>query len=47
MFLLIFQAIFLVLFGVLVEYDSSADARTENEGEAGFNNSVDLYYASK
>ncbi|XP_072049051.1 ammonium transporter Rh type B-like [Amphiura filiformis] len=46
MFLLIFQAIFLVLFGVLVEYDPAADARTEHiEEEHGYQNPVDFYYA--
>ncbi|XP_022107423.1 ammonium transporter Rh type B-like isoform X2 [Acanthaster planci] len=50
--LLVLQVVFLVLFGVLVEYDPSADARKksgghgEAEGEnlAGFSNQVDLYY---
>ncbi|XP_038065645.1 ammonium transporter Rh type B-like isoform X2 [Patiria miniata] len=53
--LLAFQLVFLVLFGVLAEYDPSADANpkkshdntTEEHGDgdlAGFANQVDLYY---
>ncbi|XP_022107420.1 ammonium transporter Rh type B-like [Acanthaster planci] len=45
--LLVLQVVFLVLFGVLVEYDPSADARKKSGGGenlAGFGNQVDLYY---
>ncbi len=46
MFLLIFQAVFLVLFGVLVKYDPGADARERGDGS---HNKYPLaqYYASK
>ena len=48
MILMVFQAVFLVLFGVLVEYDPAADARTESHHEEhGFKNSIDLYYSRK
>ncbi|XP_071806133.1 ammonium transporter Rh type B-A-like isoform X1 [Asterias amurensis] len=54
--LLAFQLVFLVLFGLFVEYHPTADARTKKGGEtegghgegeanlAGFTNPIDLYY---